>query len=176
MELSNIQSALASLEERFHKLRVLGEQQLQKHESTIAELRQQLAESIGEHRAVEAKLESQNTSHEQELAILLQKLEHRNKEVDHLRIRCELLLQQSRHTKALEDEAQQLKEYIQQCDLEDQELCRQLNESLDENRDQVARSKDLQVKLNHARRVQQGLASLLSKERHLFTRLLQLHQ
>jgi septal ring factor EnvC (AmiA/AmiB activator) len=92
MELSNIQSALASLEERFHKLRMLGEQQLQKQESTISELRQQLAESIGH-----------NSSHEKELAALRQKL-------------------------------------------------------------------------HHARRAQEELASLLRKERHLFTRLLQLHQ
>ena len=180
MELSNVQSALASLEERFHQLRVDGERRLQQQETTIAELRQQLAEAIGKNRTAETKLAAlesaqtdQHIAHEQEIAGLQNKLKARNEEVDHLRIRCEVLLQQSMRTQALESEVQRLTDYIRQSEQEDQQLYVQLSRSLDDRREQAALSNDLRAQLKHARRSQEKLTTLLHKKQHLFTRLLQ---
>jgi len=174
MELSNVQSALASLEERFHRLSVNSRQRLQKQETTIAELRQQLAEMIAKHRTAEASQRDQNISHELEMTALCRKLEVRKEEVDNLRIRCEVLLQQSRRAQALEAEVQRLNEYIHQCEQEDQELYVQLNYALDENREQAALTKNLRIQLKLARRYQEILVTSLKKEHRLFTRLLQL--
>ncbi len=158
MELSHVQSGLTSLEDRFRELRILGEQQLQDHENTIANLQQQLSQAIAQQQAAEKLHEIDRL-----------KLQQRIDEISYLRIRCEVLLQQTKETELLKQKVQRLEDHLEQVKLEDQGLFSELKQSTRVNI-------DLNEELTQANKLNSFLATLLNHKQHLLAKLFELNQ
>lgn len=171
MESNTLQLALASLENRFRELSSLGEQQIQTHENTIFDLEERLSHAIGSQLATEAQLKSSEDTFAQEVAGLQAKLQRREEEVDHLRVRCEVLLQQNERTEAYQAEIQGLNQYIDQSRLEDQHLVEQLTRAVAEIEEQKKLVNQLKYDLISSRQHKDKLKVIVEKNHYMISRL-----
>lgn len=141
MESNSVQQALISLEDRFRELRDLGQNKLQDQETTIGELRNQLSQAIAAEMAASQKIDD-----------LSSKLEHKSKEVDILRVRCEISAQRARHAEALKQQLETARATIQEKIQEEEhmlEIISDLNTRNQELRSE-ARSLTQSVQQSHA--------------------------
>ena len=156
MEANNIQRALTSLEDRFHELRNVGEKRLQANERTIYDLQEQLANAIGCQHETEIKLRAT----EEELLL-------RSEEVNYLRIRCEVLLQEAKQVEQLQTQTQKMQAHLEQSKLEDEQLLINLNQTLEDN-------KKLRIKVEHAGKAYSELRGITQKSQNTIDRLIKL--
>lgn len=173
MEATNLQLALTSLENRFRELSSLGEQQIQTHENTILELQERLSHAIGSQKATEAQLQTCEEAFALELEGLQDKLKRRDEEVIHLRVRCEVLLQNNERTEVCQAEILRLNQYIDQSRLEDQHLVDQLSHALAEIDEQKRLANHLKYELQNSRKQIEKLRGLFGKNQLVISRLAQ---
>ena len=173
METNNLQLALTTLENRFRELSSLGDQQLQTHENTISELKERLSHAIGSQKTTETQLQSCKEAYTQELEDLQIKLQRRDEEVGHLRVRCEVLLQQNERTDDYQAEILSLNQYIDQSRLEDQHLVDQLSQALLEIEEQKRIANNLKHELQNLYKQKERFKILIVRSQNTISRLAQ---
>lgn len=162
MDSNRVQQALISLEDRFRELRDLGQNRLQVQETTISDLRDQLS------RAIAAEMEATKR-----LEDLRDQYEHKSKEVDSLRVRCEIFAQRARQTEILKQRLEDLQEALKDKTREEEQML-ELVSSLSERSNSL--KSEIQVETQRSARVHNALAgsfTVLRKYACLNSRLIQ---
>lgn len=143
MDSNSVQQALISLEDRFRELRDLGQNKLQAQETTIGELRNQLSQAIAAEMAASQKIIAAEMAASQKIDELSSKLEHKSKEVDILRVRCEISAQRARHAEALKQQLETARATIQEKIQEEEHMLEIISDLNARNRELRSEARSL---------------------------------